>query len=170
MKSSALIPTEFIEQHIYLLRGERVMLDRDLAILYRVESKVLLQAVKRNLVRFPADFMFQLSAEETSNLRSQFVTSSWGGHRYLPYVFTEQGVAMLSGVLRSKRAVLVNIAVMRTFVKLRRLMASHKNLAVKLRELEKKYQRHDRQIKVVFDAIRQLMVSETKPKKEYGFR
>ncbi|OGR89080.1 MAG: DNA-binding protein [Elusimicrobia bacterium RIFCSPLOWO2_01_FULL_59_12] len=130
------------------------MLDSHLADLYGVKTKVLLQAVKRNLDRFPEDFMFKISPHEAENLRSQIVTSSWGGRRYMPYAFTEQGVAMLSSVLRSRRAIQVNVAIMRAFVKLRELLATHKDLARKLAELERKY---DTQFKVVFDAIRQLM-------------
>jgi phage regulator Rha-like protein len=145
------------------------MLDSDLAELYEVETKVLLQAVKRNVQRFPEDFMFQLNDEEFMNLRSQIVTSSsgHGGRRYLPYVFTEQGVAMLSSVLHSERAVQVNIAIMRTFVKLREMLSSNAELARKLNALEKKY---DSQFKIVFDAIRQLMTPPEKPKKKIGFR
>lgn len=152
-----------VELQILLIRGERVMLDADLAELYSVETKVLLQAVKRNADRFPDDFMFQLEEAEFENLRSQFVTSSWGGRRYRPYAFTEQGVAMLSSVLRSRRAVAVNIEIMRAFVKLRRLLSSHEELAAKLRELEKKY---DSQFKVVFDALRKLMQPPEGEKKE----
>ena len=134
------VVVERIEDAILLLRGEKVLLDHDLAALYGVEPKVLNQAVKRNLVRFPDDFMFQLTAAEFENLRSQTVTSSLhGGRRYLPYAFTEHGVAMLSSVLRSQRAVLVNIEVVRAFVRLRRLLATHQELARKLVSLEKKY-------------------------------
>lgn len=157
-----------IERLIFLIRGEKVMLDADLAVLYEVETRVLVQAVKRNIGRFPRDFMFQLNDQEAENLRSQSVTSSWGGRRYAPYVFTEQGVAMLSSVLRSKRAIQVNIEIMRTFVKLRRLLASNAELARKLDALERKY---DKQFKVVFDAIRQLMHPPSeKSKREIGFR
>jgi len=130
------------------------MLDADLAELYGVETKALLQTVKRNLDRFPEDFAFQLTNQDLSNLRSQIVTSSWGGRRYLPYAFTEQGVAMLSSVLRSARAVQVNIEIMRTFVRLRQLLTSNVELARKLAALESKY---DAQFKMVFDAIRALM-------------
>ena len=164
-----LIPVEIIERKIYLIRGHKVMLDSDLAELYEVETKVLLQAVKRNVQRFPEDFMFQLNDQEFMNLRSQFVTSSsgHGGRRYLPYVFSEQGVAMLSSVLNSERAVQVNIAIMRTFVKLRQMLASNADLARKLASLERKY---DSQFKMVFDAIRQLMTPPEKPKRKIGFR
>jgi len=149
-----LIQSERIEKRIFFLRGQRVMLSMDLAELYGVAPRVLVQAVKRNIERFPADFMFQLNLQEVRNLKSQIVISSWGGQRFLPYAFTEQGVAMLSSVLKSKRAVQVNIEIMRAFVRLRALIASNKNLAKRLDDLEKKY---DSQFKVVFDAIRELM-------------
>ena len=156
-----------IETRILILRGQRVLLSTDLAGLYGVLPKVLVQAVKRNSERFPADFMFQLSNEEFANLKSQIVTSSWGGQRRAaPYAFTEQGVAMLSTVLRSRRAVLVNIEIMRTFVRLRQLMAGNSELARKLNELEKRY---DRQFKAVFDAIRELMQPMAKARRPIGF-
>ena len=169
MKQSSLIPIERIEKSIYLIRGEKVMLDRDLAELYRVETKMLNRAVKRNLRRFPTDFMFQLSDDETSRLRYQIGTSKKGrgGRRYLPYVFTEQGVAMLSSVLHSQRAISVNIEIMRAFVKLREMLASNSELCRRLDELESKY---DRQFKVVFDAIRQLMSPPVPARKQIGFR
>jgi len=145
------------------------MLSFDLSALYEVQPKALVQAVKRNIDRFPQDFMFQLSDGEFRNLKSQFVTSSWGGlRRAAPYAFTEQGVAMLSSVLRSKRAVQVNINIMRAFVRLREMMAGHQDLAKKLAELERKY---DAQFKVVFDAIRNLMEPPaTTKQKQIGFR
>jgi hypothetical protein len=151
----ALIPAEVIERKIYLIRGQKVMLDNDLAKLYKVETRTLIQAVKRNTERFPLDFMFQLNNQEVISLRSQFVISKTGrgGRRYLPYVFTEQGVAMLSSVLNSDRAIEVNIQIMRAFVKLREMIASNKELAKRLDELESKY---DEQFKVVFDAIREI--------------
>ena len=162
-----IVQAQNIKKRILLIHGEKVILDADLAALYEVETKVLIQAVKRNLDRFPEDFMFQLTKQEFENLRSQFVTSSWGGRRYPPYAFTEQGVAMLSSVLRSDRAVQVNIEIIRTFVKLRQMLASHKDLAKKLEALEQKY---DKQFKVVFEAIRQLMVPpEAKRKNQIGF-
>lgn len=169
MRSTAVIPAERIERAILFIRGHKVMLDGDLAALYDVEVKVLNQAVRRNLDRFPDDFMFQLTKEEFDDLRSQSVTSSsgWGGRRYPPYAFTEQGVAMLSSVLRSKRAVQVNIEIMRAFVRLRRMLASHAELARKLDALEKKY---DAQFKVVFDAIRQLMAPPEPKRRLIGFR
>ena len=168
MTKTSLIPVERIERSVLLLRGQKVMLDSDLAELYGVETKNLVRAVKRNLKRFPSDFMFQLTKEELDNLRFHFGTSSqWGGRRYLPYVFTEQGVAMLSSVLNSERAVKVNIEIMRAFVKLREMIASHKGLAKRLDELEKKY---DAQFKIVFDAIRQLMATPEPREKKIGFR
>ncbi len=162
------VSVERIEKRIFLLRGLKVMLSMDLAGLYNVKPKALVQAVKRNRDRFPDDFMFQLRKEEFENLKSQFVTSSWGGlRRANPYAFTEQGIAMLSSVLHSKRAVRVNIEIMRAFVRLRELMATHKDLARKLEALESKY---DAQFKVVFDAIRQLMAQPEPKEKKIGFR
>lgn len=139
---------------IMWIRGQKVILDVDIAALYGVPTKALIQAVKRNTSRFPADFMFRLNKRDVSNLRSQIVTSSWGGRRSLPYAFTEQGVAMLSSVLRSRRAVRVNVEIMRAFVKLRRLLSEHQELARKIDALE---QRYDDQFQVVFDAIRGLI-------------
>src|SRR5258707_4475281 len=155
MNKHALVPVERIEQAILLLRGQKVMLDRDLAALYGVETKNLNKAVRRNLDRFPSDFMFQLTTEEAQNLRFQIGTSSsgYGGRRYLPYVFTEQGVAMLSSVLRSKQAGQVNVAIMRAFVRLRETLALHKDLARKLTELEQKIEGHDSAIRSLFEAI-----------------
>jgi len=185
------VPEERIERAILLIRGEKVMLDADLAALYGVATRVLIQAVKRNAERFPPDFMFQLTKEEVDLLRSQFVTSKSasrlnqgesgilrsqfviskipdprGGRRYPPYAFTEQGVAMLSSVLHSPRAIAVNIEIMRTFIRLRRMLASHADLARKLEALEKKY---DAQFKVVFDAIRQLMAPPKPKRRRIGF-
>ena len=166
--SHNVIPAERIEKRIFLIRGHKVMMDAHLAELYEVDTKILNRAVKRNLDRFPEDFMFQLSQEEFQNLRFQFGTSSlWGGRRYLPYAFTEQGVAMLSSVLRSRRAVHVNIEIMRAFVQLRKILASHADLVSKLDALEKKY---DAQFKVVFDAIRELMTPSQPAKRRIGFR
>ncbi|MFH1724262.1 MAG: ORF6N domain-containing protein [Elusimicrobiota bacterium] len=159
-----------IVRRIFLIRGRRVMLDSDLAGLYGVKTSELNKAVSRNKDRFPPDFMFQLSAEEEKNLRFQFGISSWGGRRYLPRVFTEQGVAMLSGVLRSKRAVRANIAIMRAFVKLRRMVSAHKELAKRLDELERKTQSHDTQIRNIFQAIREIMSPSHEPGKRIGFR
>jgi hypothetical protein len=162
----ALIPVEVIENKIYLVRGHKVMLDSDLAELYGVPTKRLNEQVRRNEKRFPDDFMFQLSDEETESLRSQNATSKRGGRRYLPYAFTEQGVAMLSTALNSDRAIEVNIQIMRTFVKLREMIASHKDLAQRLDELEKKY---DKQFSIVFEAIRQLMAPPEPKRKKIGF-
>ena len=165
-----LIPVEIIEKKIYLIRGHKVMLDRDLAELYGVETRVLNQAVRRNLDRFPEDFMFALTREEIMNL-SQIVISSRIKHAPNVFVFAEQGVAMLSGVLNSERAIQVNIAIMRTFVKLREMLSSNKELAHKLTLLENRIEKHDGEIKAIFNAIRRLMVPpETKSKKPIGFR
>jgi len=165
----ALVLEKGIEQRIHTLRGQRVMLSTDLAVLYEVQAKVLSQAVKRNIERFPADFMFQLSEVEFRGLRSQIVTSNRGrgGHRYRPYAFTEQGVAMLSSVLRSRRAIQVNVEIMRAFVRLRQMLISHADLARKLDKLEKKY---DSQFRVVFEAIRRLMEPPPKGGKPIGFK
>lgn len=157
-----------IEHAIVVVRAQKVMLDADLARLYGVEVRTLNQAVKRNLERFPADFMFRLTAEELANLKSQLViSSSWGGRRHDPYAFTEQGVAMLSSVLRSPRAVRVNIEIMRAFVRLRRMLQSNDELTRKIAALEHRY---DTQFRVVFDAIRKLMTPATPTKKRIGFR
>jgi len=157
-----------IASAILFVRGEKVMLDADLASLYEVETKALVRAVKRNIERFPEDFMFQLTRAEFDILRCQTGTSrSWGGRRTAPYAFTEHGVAMLSSVLHSDRAVYVNIEVVRTFVRLRRILATHEDLARKLVALEKKY---DAQFKVVFDAIRELMTPPMPPKRRIGFK
>ncbi|MCL4400540.1 ORF6N domain-containing protein [Candidatus Parvarchaeota archaeon] len=169
MESKVLVPVETIEQKILLIRGQRVMIDTDLANLYEVPNKVLNQAVKRNLRRFPTDFMFQLNYHEVAALRSQIVTLKTGRGRhskYLPYAFTEQGVAMLSSVLNSVRAIDVNINIMRAFVKLRYMVASNKELAIKLNELEKKY---DNQFRIVFDAIRELMTPPEPKHRRIGF-
>ena len=161
-KDPAPLVAEAIAGRIVMLGGERVMLDADLAELYGVETKTLNRAVKRHRDRFPQDFMFQLTAEEAGNLRYQIGTSSWGGRRYLPQAFTEQGVAMLSSVLHSKRAVMVNVEIMRAFVRLRRILATHADHARKLAALEKRY---DAQFRAVFDAIRELMAPPEPPRK-----
>lgn len=168
VENSALLSAEQIERVIYVIRGQKVMLDQDLARLYGVETRALVQGVKRNIERFPADFMFQLSGDEFKALRSQSVISnSWGGRRYAPYAFTEQGVAMLSSVLKSHRAITVNIEIMRTFVRLRHMVSENAELARRLDEIETKF---DSQFKVVFEAIRQLMAPVTSPKKPIGFK
>jgi hypothetical protein len=167
-KHEPMIPAERIERAILSVRGHQVLLDEDLAAMYQVSTGNLNKAVKRNRDRFPADFMFQLTAQEFADLRFHFGTSrSWGGRRYPPYVFTEQGVAMLSSVLRSQRAVRVNVEIMRTFVRLRRLLESNADLARKLDALEKK---HDAQFKVVFEAIRKLMKPPEPPRGRIGFQ
>lgn len=175
MSKSSLLPLETITHRILLLREQKVLLDADLAMLYGVETKVLLQAVKRNLERFPEDFMFQLTNQKFNVLRSQSVTSSsealetlrWGGRRTAPYAFTEQGVAMLSSVLRSERAIQVNIEIMRAFVRLRQMLATNAELSRKLTALEKKY---DIRFKAVFEAIHDLMnPTENKKKRPIGF-
>ena len=168
MDNRATVPSEFIERSILLIRGQKVMIDSALASLYGVQTRTLVQAVRRNLGRFPEDFMFQLTKEEFDILRSQTVTSGsrWGGRRYPPYAFTEQGVAMLSSVLHSERAVQVNIEIMRAFERLREMLASHRDLARRLDELE---QRYDEEFRAVFDAIRQLMSSQTQSARRLGF-
>ena len=164
------VPQEIIEQKIYLIRAQRVMLSTHLADLYGVTTKALIQAVKRNIERFPGDFMFKLTWNEAALSRSQIVTLRHGQNiKYLPYAFTEQGVAMLSGVLRSKKAVQVNIAIMRAFVKLRQIISTNKELAHKLAQLEHRIEKHDTEIHAIFEAIRQLMAPPDKPKRRIGF-
>jgi hypothetical protein len=162
------VPMERIADKIYLIRKTKVMMDRDLAELYGVKTKALKQGVRRNINRFPSDFMFELSKEEFEDWRSQFVTSNRDkmGLRYPPMVFTEQGVAMLSSVLNSERAIQVNILIMRAFTQLRRMLSTHEELKRKIEAMERKY---DRQFRVVFDAIKLLIDTETKPKKRIGF-
>jgi hypothetical protein len=162
-----ILKKENLINHIYFIRGEKVMLDFDLALLYEVETRALKQAVKRNIERFPNDFMFELTEKEIENLVSQFVIPSKGKlGGAIPMAFTEQGVAMLSSVLKSKKALQVNIAIMRTFVQVRKLMNLHKDLADKIEKLEKKY---DGQFKVVFDLIKNLIIEKEKPKRPIGF-
>ncbi len=163
---NSLIPIEVIERKILLVRGKKVMLDADLAELYGVETKALKRAVKRNIEQFPEDFLIQITSEEFESLRCHFGTSKRGGVRYLPYAFTENGVAMLSSILNSKRAIQVNIQIMRAFTMLREILGAHEELRRKLEEMEKKY---DAQFKVVLEAIRQLMASPMKPKRKIGF-
>ena len=161
------VPMERITNKIHLIRGQKVMLDRDLAELYDAETRTLVQAAKRNKQRFPSDFMFQLSKDEFDSLRSQIVISKKrGGRRYPPYAFTEQGVAMLSSVLNSDRAIQVNIQIMRAFTKLREMLSTHEDLKKKIEAMEKKY---DQQFQVIFEAIKQLLETEAKPKKKIGF-
>ncbi len=163
---AALIPIERVERLIYMLRGERIMLDKDLAKLYGVSVKVFNQTVKRNLTRFPKDFMFQLTEDEFDDI-SYFHQAKRGGRRYMPYAFTEHGIAMLSSILRSEQAIQMNIAIMRTFVQLRHLLTTNEALAERFDELELKY---DKQFKEVFDAIRKIIVPEVKAKKQIGFK
>jgi len=167
--TNSIVPIERIQQCIYLIRKHKVMFDADLAKLYGVQTKVLVRAVNRNIERFPSDFMFQLTKAERENfLRCQFGTSKRGrgGRRYLPYVFTEQGVAMLSSVLRSRRAIEVNIAIMRTFVKLREILASNEILRRKIESMERKY---DEQFKAVFEVLQKMLAEPKKPKEPFGF-
>lgn len=162
-----LVPFEVIERRILLVRNQKVILDQDIAELYGVETKALVRAVKRNISRFPKDFMFQLSKEEFNHLRYQSGTSSqWGGRRYPPYAFTEQGVAMLSSVLRSQRAIQVNIAIMRVFVRLREILSSHEELRERLETMEKRY---DKQFQAVFQIIKKLAEQPAKPYQIEGF-
>lgn len=165
------LPPVEVARLIFLIRGRKVMLSTDLARLYAVAPKVLIQAVRRNIKRFPSDFLFQLTFEESTASRSQIVTLKRGQNiKHPPYAFTEQGVAMLSSVLRSPRAIQVNIAIMRAFVKLRQTLALHKKLAAKLHELEKRIVGHDNKIRNIFDAIRALMAPPSKPSRRIGFR
>ena len=165
-----IIPIERIARAIFVFRGQKVMLDSDLATLYGVTTGNLNKAVKRNANRFPSDFMFRLKPEELANLKFQFGISSWGGRRRSrPYVFTEQGIAMLSSVLNSDRAVKVNIAIMRAFVKLRQMLETNRELAQKFSELERRVGKHDEEIAAIIEAIRQLMAPPEKPRREIGF-
>ena len=167
-ESAAQVSIEGIERAIFLIRGQRVILDKDLALLYGVQTRVLNQAVHRNLNRFPPDFMFELSREEILRI-SQIVTSSGIKFSKSVHAFTEQGVAMLSSVLNSEHAIEVNIAIMRVFVRLRQMMATHKELAFKLAELEERLEGHDEQIQNIFEAIRQLMAPPERERKKIGF-
>jgi len=168
MQNTEVVPQQLIESKIFIVRGKKVLLNSDLAVLYGVETKMLNRAVKRNMERFPEDFMFQLIKEEyTELLRCQFGTLKRGQHsKYLPYAFTENGVAMLSSVLNSKRAIQVNIQIMRTFTKIKEMMVTHKELKNKIEEMEKKY---DYQFTVVFEAIKQLIEPSQKTRKRIGF-
>jgi len=164
-----IVKQDIIEKKIFLIRGLNIMLDSGLAGLYGVRTKVLIQAVKRNIDRFPDDFMFQLTKEEFKNLRSQIVTSSWGGRRYFPYAFTEQGVAMLSSVINSKRAIQVNIAIMRVFVNIRKLVSTNKRILSKLNQLEYKVQSHDKKIRTIFEVIHKPLESKLlSPRKPFS--
>jgi len=165
-----LIPNEIITQKIYAIRGQKVMIDRDLAELYEVETRALIQAVKRNIDSFPEDFMFQLNDKEFESLISQIVTSNRGGTRKRPYAFTEHGVLMLSGVLKSDRARQVNIQIMRLFTKMREILLTNKDLILKMNQVEQKLIKHDSALKTVFDALKQLIQEEPKPRKEIGYK
>lgn len=167
------VPVQLIERRIYLIRGQKVILDSDLAELYQVETRALVQGVKRNLDRFPEDFMFQLTPGEVNSLRSQIVILETGRGRhskYVPYAFTEQGVAMLSSVLRSKRAIEVNIAIMRAFVKLREILATHTDVANKIEEIERAQKEHGAHINAIWKAIQKLIEPPPKPKRTIGFQ
>ena len=165
-----IIPDEVVMSKIYLVREEKVMLDSDLAELYQVETRRLNEQVKRNWERFPKDFMFQLTHEEWENLKSQNATSSWGGRRKLPYVFTEHGVLMLSSVLNSERAIKVNIQVMRIYTKLRKMLLTHKDLLSKVNELEAKVSNQDKSIKQVFAYLKELIREKEHPREPIGFK
>ena len=165
------VPAERVVRQIFLIRGQKVMLDADLAELYQVPTKRMNEQVRRNLARFPEDFMFQLNAQETENLRSQFATSSWGGRRYLPFVFTEHGVAMLASVLNSKRAVQMSILIIRAFVKLREMLATHKDLAARMAKIENVQKRQKSVITILAEEIDDLKrLPPPRPKRRIGFR
>ena len=175
MKEIKILPDETILNKIYIIREKKVMIDRDLAELYGVDTRVLNQAVKRNLKRFPDDFMFQLTDEEFRNLRSQIVTSSWGGSRFRPMVFTEQGVAMLSSILNSERAISVNIQIIRVFTRMRAMIESHKEILKKLEMLEKKDIELDDKVTLIFEYLKELEQSkqeetDLKQRKRIGFK
>lgn len=172
-KSSSPVPAvseETIVEKIYMIRGQKVMLDRDLAEMYGVEVKRLNQAVKRNISRFPDDFMFQLSQDEFKNLKSQFVTSSWGGIRKLPYAFSEQGVAMLSSVLNSETAIQVNIQIIRLFTKMKQLILDNRDLWMKIEKIEQHLLKNDEEIKTIFAYLKKLLIQENKPRSPIGFK
>jgi len=168
--TNTLIADEFVINKIYYIRNEKVMLDFDLAALYGVDNKQLKRQVRRNVERFPADFMFVLTKEELQNLRSQIGTSSWGGSRYLPMAFTEQGVAMLSSILNSKQAILVNVQIIRIFTKMRELLLTHKDILLILEELERKISSHDEQVQLIFQYLKQFVSPDSKPRKKIGYR
>jgi hypothetical protein len=172
-KSSIIIADEVIINKIYTIRGKKVMIDRDLAELYAVETKVLKQAVRRNANRFPSDFMFEMNKKEFKNWRSQIVSSTKGakmGLRYAPFCFTEQGATMLSCILNTQRAVAVNIQIIRIFTKLREMLVSHKDILLKLEQLEKKVTGHDEDIQMIFEALKQLLDPPQKPRSRIGYR
>ena len=170
MTKSITLPDEVVISKIYLIREHKVMLDDDLAELYQVQTRRLNEQVKRNIDRFPQDFMFQLDEKEWENLKSQNATSSWGGRRKLPYAFTEHGVLMLSSVLNSDRAIQVNIQIMRIYARLRAMLMTNKDILLKLEKLEGRVIKHDHDIKVVFGYIKELLNPKTEPLREIGFR
>ena len=170
MSKQPIVPDEVVMNKIHLIRGQKVMLDTDLAELYAVENKQLKRAVRRNSARFPDDFMFELNSDELELLRSQIGTSSWGGVRYLPMAFTEQGVAMLSSVLTSQRAILVNIHIIRVFTRLREMLMTNKEILMKLEKLERKGARQARQIKLIFKYLEELLNPKTEPMRTIGFK
>lgn len=165
-----MIPDEYIMNKVYIIRKQKVMLDNDLAKLYDTETKQLKRAVRRNINRFLEDFMFELTQKEFEALRSQFGTSSWGGTRYTPMAFTEQGVAMLSSVLNSERAILINVQIIRIFTKMREMLLTNKTLLNKMNELERKVSNQDKNLKQVFDYLRQFIKEKNEPRKEIGFK
>ena len=167
MTKELIIPSERIISKIFIIRNRKVMLDRDLAELYGVKTKILNQAVKRNIKRFPADFMFRLDKDEFENLKSQIVITRWGGVRREPFAFTEQGVAMLSSVLNSDRAIKVNVQIIRTFAKLRELLATNEALQRRIMQME---QRYDKKLKEVFGILQLLLTEKDKPSEEFGFK
>ncbi len=169
-KVELILPDEVVINKIYLIRGQKVMLDRDLADLYGVETRTLNQAVKRNIERFPEDFMFQLNEEEFENLKSQIVTSSWGGIRKLPLAFTEQGVAMLSSVLNSSTAVQMNIQIIRVFTRMREIALTHKDILLKLERLEKEVTESKQDITLIFQALKKLLTTPQEKRKRIGFK
>lgn len=170
MTSELRLKVESISGLICHVRGEKVILDFDLAILYGIEVKRLKESVRRNIERFPIDFLFVLSKQEYYNLRSQFATSSWGGPRYQPFAFTEQGVAMLSSVLNSPKAIEVNIAIMRAFVQMRKFLGTHKELALKIEELERSVGVLNENVQLIFESIRQMMQKKAEPMEPIGFK
>ncbi len=165
-----MIPDELVISKIYIVRGQKVMLDHDLAELYQIETKRLKEQVRRNQERFPPDFMFQLDRKEVINLRSQFATSRWGGIRYLPLAFTEQGVAMLSSVLKSETAIRVNIHIIRVFTKMRELLLTHKDILLQLEKIENKLSGHDKDLVLIFKYLKKLLDPPQLPRNRIGFR
>lgn len=170
MAKNLMVTDELVISKIHYVRGQKVMLDKDLAELYKVETKVLKQAVKRNIDIFPEHFMFELTDEEFKNLRSQIVTSSWGGQRYLPFAFTEHGVLQLANVLKSKRARKMSIRIIEVFVKMREMLMAHKDILLKLEQLEKQVGKHSEEIQMIFSAVKQLLNLPQQPRRQIGFK